>query len=183
MDGIQCLYTNTDVLNNKLEEIMTFVDTRNIKIIAITEILPKNRGNDVEFKPDYVIPGFVCLTNYEGRGVALFIRENIDYVHLKEYDEIFSPSIVCKIKAPNEPDEQIIFMLCYRSPNSEDKVNESLNTLITNVNNKYTKNKVIITGDFNFQKSTGKRKFVTIMRATGQVNSYLVFTKTISTKL
>ena len=150
MDGIQCLYTNTDVLNNKLEEIMTFVDTRNIKIIAITEILPKNRGNDVDFKPDYVIPGFVCLTNYEGRGVALFIRENIDYVHLKEYDEIFSPSIVCKIKAPNEPDEQIIFMLCYRSPNSDDKVNESLNTLITNVNNKYTKNKVIITGDFNF---------------------------------
>ena len=45
VDGIECLYTNTDVLNNKLEEIMVFIDKRNIHFIAITEIMPKKQGS------------------------------------------------------------------------------------------------------------------------------------------
>ena len=37
--GIECLYTNTDVVN-KLEELMAFIEKRDIHI-AITEICPK----------------------------------------------------------------------------------------------------------------------------------------------
>ena len=148
VDGIECLYTNTDVLNNKLEEIMVFIDKRNIHFIAITEIMPKNRGHDGDFKPDFVIPGFTSLCSYEGRGVALFVKETLDHVVLTEYDDIHSPSIVCRVKLPNK--EHLIIVVCYRSPNSTDIMNDNVNTLINHVSKKHCKDKIIIMGDFNF---------------------------------
>ena len=148
VNGIDCLYTNTDVLNNKLEELIVFIEKRDIHIIAITEIMPKNRIHDGDYKPDFIIPGFASYCNHDGRGVALFIKESLDYVILNEFDDIHSPSLVCKVKLPNN--ENTIFALCYRSPNSSDTMNENVNALIDNINKKHNKDKVIILGDFNF---------------------------------
>ena len=42
------MYTNTDVLHNKLEELQTLADNQNTDIIAITETLLKNMPTDAK---------------------------------------------------------------------------------------------------------------------------------------
>ena len=148
INGIECLYTNTDVLNNKLDEMTLFINKRNIQLIAVTEILPKNKIYDGDYKPDFILPGFTCFPNYDGRGVALFVKENLEVKILNEYDELHTSSIICKIKLPN--DDHVIVIVCYRSPNCDDAMNEKINTLISDINNRFNKNKVLIMGDFNF---------------------------------
>ena len=68
--GLNCLYTNTDVLHNKLEELQTYTDKMNIDIVAITETLLKNPDDD--HKPVFILKGFQCVQNDNGRGTALF---------------------------------------------------------------------------------------------------------------
>ena len=43
--GIKCMYTNTDQLTNKLEEVILFVKDHDVDVIAINETLPKNSSN------------------------------------------------------------------------------------------------------------------------------------------
>ena len=71
---IKCLYTNTDCLRNKLEEIEVFCNENKIDIVAITETQLKNRDSDDNF----ILPGFVPFQSDKGRGVALFIREYLE---------------------------------------------------------------------------------------------------------
>ena len=61
--GLKCLYTNTDVLYNKMDELTMYVDSECIDIIAITETLSKHRNDD--YTPVFVINGFNCLQNNE----------------------------------------------------------------------------------------------------------------------
>ena len=53
------MYTNSDTLTNKMEELEVFVNKHNIDIIAICETLPKNSLDD---KNDYWKP-LILLPN------------------------------------------------------------------------------------------------------------------------
>ena len=146
--GLKCMYTNSDTLTNKMEELEVFVNKHNIDIIAICETLPKNSLDD---KNDYVfnLPDYKPINKSEGRGVCLFVKNNIDCVQLSEPEQIFKPSIFCKILTNNN--DFLIFGLVYRSEDKcTDTENENLNKQIDFVMQKYSKNKVIIVGDFNY---------------------------------
>ena len=72
--GINVMYTNADMLHNKLEEIETIANNENLDMIAVTETLLKNMPSDV--KPeDFVfnIKGYNTVYNYKGRGLCLFV--------------------------------------------------------------------------------------------------------------
>ena len=88
-NGINILYTNTDVLHNKLDELETIALKENADVIAITETLLKNmpphvQPEDFKFK----IKGFTTIHNYNGRGLCLFIKENLNFTQLFEYDAL-----------------------------------------------------------------------------------------------
>ena len=145
-NGVNCLYTNTDVLHNKLEELQTYIDKNDIDLIAITETLPKNA--DDSYSPIFVIGGYKCFLNNDGRGVAIFVKDNIECCRLDKYEKLFSPSVILKIKMPNM--ENCIFGNIYRSPNTHDEDTEKLNQLIAKVADEHKREKLIIVGDFNF---------------------------------
>ena len=78
--GLNVMYTNADMLHNKLDEIETIANDENLDIIAVTETLLKNMPPDS--KPEdfvFVIKGFNTIYNYNGRGLCLFIKKQIDF--------------------------------------------------------------------------------------------------------
>ena len=44
---LACMYTNTDTLTNKLEELQVFIGIHSPKIIYITEVKPNNLKNSL----------------------------------------------------------------------------------------------------------------------------------------
>ena len=146
--GIKCISTNTDTLTNKMEELETLVHEHGIDIITICETLPKNTQED---KDNFVfnMPGYKVINNNTGRGICMFIKDNIDFVDVPGAEDFFSPSIYCKIMY-NKTDFFILGLI-YRS---EDKCtqheNDKLNEQIDYIVQKYPNNKIVIVGDFNF---------------------------------
>ena len=118
-------------MNNKLEEIILYVNENNVDIIAINETLPKN----LSIQPIFSIPGFNCFSSYEGRGVCIFVKNTFEVKELTDIESIFKPSKFLKINVNKQ--NYFIFGTVYRSPNSSDIENEKLYTQIDNVAKKY----------------------------------------------
>ena len=144
-NGVKCLYTNTDTLHNKLDEIKLFVDKEDIHFLAITETLSKS---SIDCEPIFILPGFECISNNGGRGVALFVKDGTEFTRITDYDDIFSPSVVCHIKLPDV--ESFILAVIYRSPNSGELENENVYKFVSCICKNHARDKIVIAGDFNY---------------------------------
>ena len=86
------------------------------------------------------------------RGVCLFIKNNLmsSCTRLKEYEDIFSPSLFFKINISKR--EHFIFGVVYRSPNCSEHDNDKINVLIKTIVNEHSfpKENILICGDFNY---------------------------------
>ena len=147
-NGIKVMYTNADMLHNKLNEIEQIALSENLDIIAITETLLKKMPLDS--KPEdfiFKIKGYITINNHNGRGLCLFIKEHINFEQVLVYD-YFKPSILIKIK-----NSQCNFTLgvFYRSPNASNEDDNLLIKLLNDISSKNMSlnNKLIIMGDFN----------------------------------
>jgi hypothetical protein len=101
--GLNIMYTNTDVLHNKIDELQIIATKENADIVAITETLLKYMPADT--KPEdfvFSLKGYVSIQNYNGRGLCFFIKESIDYVHILDYDSYFKTCIFIQIKVSEE---------------------------------------------------------------------------------
>ena len=107
-DGLNCLFTNTDTLTNKLTELQNFCSENKIDIIAICESLPKNNNFD---KQDikFVLEGYASLQNNTGRGVVIFYKETLT---ISEIPCSLPSAIFCKIKTNKK--QHFTFGLVYR---------------------------------------------------------------------
>ena len=101
-------------------------------MIAITESLCKNPSAD--YDPIFVIEGFDCIQNNGGRGTLLFLKKNIEYTRLLEYEAMFHACIICKVKVKQS---EFIFGVIYRSPNSTNFETMKVNEVISHVAEKY----------------------------------------------
>ena len=155
LENVKCIYSNVDCILNKIDEIELYLKTNNIDIAAFTETMPKNTNQEMKqiiknTKP--IIPGYACESNPEGRGVCLFIKENIELTRYPDIEQISNPSIFCKVKLTKET--ELTLGVVYRSPNSDREGNEKINLQIETVcntfYNKNNNNKLIILGDFNY---------------------------------
>ena len=151
--GIKCLYTNADSVLNKLTELEAYIEKESIDIVAITETLCKNPQDD--YNPVFIIQGFDCILNNEGRGTLLFIRNNLEYVNLSHCEDIFSPCTVCKINI--DKDNEFIFGVIYRSPSCTEEESLNVNKLICYISEKYIRSNVILVGDFNYRDIDWKK--------------------------
>ena len=83
-------------LANKIEEVSLFLNENNIDIICVCEVLPKQSGHNIS---SFIIQGYTCYPCLEGRGVCLFIKNNIDIttIELNYIQNVFKPSVFVKI--------------------------------------------------------------------------------------
>ena len=144
------MYTNTDVLLNKMTEIESIAENNLVHVIAINKILPKKMPDKFTCKEDFKfeIKGYKTIPNYNGRGIIMFIKKGIDYEHSTEFDEIFKCSILIKIKSVTET---IVLSLVYRSPGSTEEENSNLLKYVNILSKTFNSpnNKLILIGDFN----------------------------------
>lgn len=149
-EGINIMYTNTDVLHNKLDELQILADNNDADIIAITETLLKNMPANT--KPEdfaFSLKGYSSIQNYKGRGLCFFIKESIDYVHILDYDAYFDTCIFVQIKTYAD---KLTLGLIYRSPSLTGDDNVQLINMIDKVakNHRSLKQNLFLIGDFNF---------------------------------
>ena len=99
--NIKGMYTNTDCLPNKIEELEMFLHSEKIDIAAINETNPKKSppGEVLNFD---IIPGYKCVYNSSGRGVCLYIKNSIQFTRCLEIESLFSPSVFCKLSLSNK---------------------------------------------------------------------------------
>ena len=147
-NGIKCLYTNTDQLVNKLEEVILFVKENNVHIIAINETLPKSCSSDVS--PAFIIPGYECFPDNEGRGVCVFVKDIYETKRISDIEDLFHPSIFLKINLSKQ--NSFIFSTIYRSPNCLESDHDNIRKQINTVSERFSKtnDKIVICGDFNY---------------------------------
>ena len=144
------MYTNADMLHNKLDEIESIANNENLDVIAVTETLLKNMPSDS--KPeDFVfnIKGFNTVYNYNGRGLCLFVKQYIDFNQLYDYDKYFKTSLFINIK---NSQCKLTLGVIYRSPNTPHDDNVKMIEMLNDISSKHISlnNKLIIMGDFNF---------------------------------
>ena len=144
------MYTNADMLHNKLDEIESIANNENLDVIAVTETLLKNMPSDS--KPeDFVfnIKGFNTVYNYNGRGLCLFVKQYIDFNQLYDYDKYFKTSLFINIK---NSQCKLTLGVIYRSPNTPHDDNVKMIEMLNEISSKHISlnNKLIIMGDFNY---------------------------------
>ena len=156
-DLINIWYTNADVLTQeKIRELKEEIKSGTAPdIIAITEIKPKNYVRELT-ETEYQIEGYTFEhTNLADkgstRGVALFVRENLDYSKLDTNmltETMHEPKEVISIELRLRNAEKMVISNIYRSPNSDEKENENVNKFFRDIGKSKYKHQVIL-GDFN----------------------------------
>ena len=149
-NGLRCMYTNTDQLQNKLFELETFCAEHKIDLVAITETLPKQNVPDKDCIK-FNLNGYQTLQNNSGRGVCIFYKDSLTVNEIPHDFNSFPCSIFCNIKT--NTNEKLTLGLVYRSPNSsaEDNIKliNYLNSFLPKL--KSGNDKLLLMGDFNLR--------------------------------
>ena len=125
-------------LHSKIDFVMVILLNLNkIDIAAFTETKPKNCSNEY-FCVNTNLKGYNCLSNYDGRGVCLYINDSFEVLQrLSDIEAIFKPSIFCRVKSQSS--EVFTIGVVYRSPNSSVDDNNNINVQIDKVSKKLMK--------------------------------------------
>ena len=146
--NLKVIYTNADQLPNKIDEICIFLYENNIDIMCVCEVLPKCNYHDIS---SFVIQGYTCYTCLDGRGVCVFVKNDIELtiVELCEIQAVFKPSIFMRIVTSQA---NLVLGVIYRSPNCSTIENENMNIQIANaVKRSHAAGEdIVIVGDFNY---------------------------------
>lgn len=141
------LYTNADSLNNKMAELNAIADVENVDIICVTETLPKNIVDRAEYV-NMELEGYIGYHSNTGRGVSIYVRENIK-CELIKIDIEYNDNIWVKITMNNNC--KVLIGCIYRSPNSDQRNNDTLLRVLQAAMNVNSTNKIIV-GDFNYKE-------------------------------
>lgn len=142
---LSCLYANARSIINKFEELELYVKDEKPDIIGITEAWTREQIGDSEIN----LNGYTLFRRDRGGekmggGVLLYV--NSDRV-VSARDDIrndnFEESVWCDINCGKD---KTLLGICYRPPNSNDKVNDGLIEILEAVSSE----NVLVMGDFNF---------------------------------
>ena len=147
VEGLKCMYTNSDCLTNKMPELERLVSLNSVDVIAVSETLPKNKQSDINYT--FHLTGYQTYQVNDGRGVCLFIKEHLEATRLEDDEKLFSPNVFVKVKL-HDKNDYVILGVMYRSPNSSNQETDSLIKQLDYIYTKYVSSKVVIMGDFNF---------------------------------
>ena len=116
IDVLRCMYTNNDNLANKRNEIRANIELQKPDIIAITEILPNDKGDRIQ-GAEFEIHDYDCFQNgSNGRGVCIYLRKSLNAIQVYDLcSHNFNESMWCEVR-PADSDRLLIGSI-YRSPN------------------------------------------------------------------
>jgi hypothetical protein len=132
---------------NKKEETIARIADYNPEIIAITETKPKTSNYTVT-EAELKIPNYTCHPGRcaEGRGVALYFKENMDVNINEDLTTNQADTVWCELKL-NAADKLLVGCL-YRSPNATPEQNTTVNSQILQAS-RMNFSHIIAVGDLN----------------------------------
>ncbi|KAK3098476.1 hypothetical protein FSP39_019799 [Pinctada imbricata] len=140
---------------NKRDELKFLIKEENYDIIAVTEVLPKNKKNvqigEEELKLDGYNHFHKDFTDYNGRGCIIYTKESIPAYFIDQKDKSFIEDISVGIQCLNQP--KLLITCIYRSPSNNDHrcIQELQETFEkTNIGGTHYDLKLIM-GDFNIK--------------------------------
>ena len=136
--------TSIDTITNKREEFEFRVKQSCPDIIGLTEINPKNAKYTI-IQQDLNMDCYKRYFNTDGRGVALYVKEELESVKLELQNK--GASVWCEVPLLNY--DRLIVGVVYRSPNSSNIENDQILKLIHSIVDRKTSHAVIF-GDFNY---------------------------------
>lgn len=163
MDGKKKLltiwYTNADTLTkDKVNELTNEINQENPEkpdIICITEFKPKNFSRTLT-EQEYKIEGYefvqVGIEKAYTRGVAIYVNSALNYVKLDptaitQSSDVAPSEILC-LEIPLAG-ERMLLTNMYRSPNTDNEGNESINNFFRKLRETKDFQHIVILGDFN----------------------------------
>lgn len=145
LETINCIYTNADCLTNKINELRLLVRNHKLTIVGITEVKPNIFRYDLA---DAEVAIGCNLQNKTGRGVALYIRDNIQ-ANPVDFSSEFSESVWLSTKLAGG--DELLIGCVYRSSSGTDENNENLLKLLSEIKGSNFSH-ILIMGDFNFER-------------------------------
>lgn len=146
---LKFLYTNADMLTNKMPEFKLLINTEDPDIIFINEVKPKNYKENI-CEVLFNVEGYNLIsTNIEnrtGRGAIMYVRKEINFT---EYIPKTNYTESLWIRMDLERDGQAIVGGVYRSNQGTNENNVNLINLIKEVSD-LKPNYLVILGDFNY---------------------------------
>ena len=145
-DSITCFYTNADSLLNKRSELLMHIHNMQPRIIAITEVQPKNTSTTV-LESEFHIENYQCyLSAPGGRGVLLYIHNTLESMEVIIGGGMYVDAVWCTVTM-NGTDKLLVGCV-YRSPNISTSDEEQLNDMMIQACCFKVSHKLIM-GDFN----------------------------------
>lgn len=153
--GLYVMYTNADSLFNKREELLALLEMCHYDIIVITETLPKNREHMNIQTQELEISGYNMYTidtnNYVGRGIAIYIKTEINSAPVTQVRNQYIEVISVKIKLINN--DWLLIHGVYRSPSSPNECLIELRNIFNQDRDEFNKfSHRVILGDFNMKE-------------------------------
>ena len=139
------MYTNIDSISNKMDELNAKIAELNPDVIGLTEVKPKNTCYQLSAQ-ELNIDGYTAFVNLSGRGVALYVKDYYGAVDFKPKQEA-DAAVWCTVKISGT--ETMIIGVVYRSPNSSEQQNRSLESNIRSAADGVF-HYFLLMGDFNF---------------------------------
>ena len=144
------MYTNADSIINKRSELQARIETNQPDIIAVTELLPKNLGRDIQ-QTELEMDGFDCFSiKLDKRGACIYTKKWLKAVIVDDIlDKEFQESVWCVIRLKDN--DNLLIGCIYRSPNSSQENNDCLLHLIRAVCGRRSSH-LLIMGDFKYSE-------------------------------
>ena len=143
-DNLKILYSNADILTNKINELENILVNDKIDVALICETLPKNSTSKNSVQTNFNLEGYETIECNEGRGVCIIYKDSLQISELSEINSLYQPSLFIEIKTKDKP---LNLGIVYRSPNSTDEENDKVRQQLAHASQKLTN--LIVTGDFN----------------------------------
>ncbi len=150
--SLKCLFTNPNILDNKMSELISYVKEYKPLIIGIAEVKPKH----CRYLPNpttYKIQGYkMYLRNIDkknGRGIILHIYECLNPCKIYVFEK-YEECVCVEVNLVNK--DKLLVRVVYRSDSGSDENNLQLLTMMKEVSHMKYSHK-LITGDFNYRHS------------------------------
>ena len=144
LKGFKIGHLDITSLTKHIEELRIFIHENSFEILCINETRLDNSTYDTEIE----IAGYEIVRkdrNWNGGGVAIYLRNNIPYVERGDLTPVNVEAICLEIRKPKS--KPLLISTWYRPPDSKFDLFDRFEKFIQEIDNE--NKEMIITGDFN----------------------------------
>ena len=167
LKGFQIGHLNITSLTKHIEELRIFIHENSFEILCINETRFDNSIYDTEIE----IAGYEIVRkdrNWNGGGVAIYLRNNIPYVERGDLTPVNVEAICLEIKKPKS--KPVLIPTWYCPPDSKIDLFDRFEKFIQEIDNE--NKEMIITGDFNCDMLSNDNNNPNVMKLKDVIDIY-----------